>query len=278
MEKARMKLSRLRIQNFRALEEIDVEFDTQVSVIIGPNAVGKTTILDAIRLAKGVLAPRTLQETNQILQSLGAMSPHMPQKLFSKALTNKPDKKLVIKCTYELADQDIKKILELIPNIRQNLAQQNAGLAFSAPAQVVAYLSSQAGQEALKRADTELNGEITSLGRTKQIELNLTINFQTGQITGEHPIQHILFSAIEQSLPPHTTLFSYFPADRALPFGEQPVQLGMADLKNPLIFSDVCGRRDSAASDSYFGSCRDGASKWASRGSRAVGSRRSVGS
>ena len=44
-------------------------------------------------------------------------------------------------------------------------------------------------------------------------------------------------------------------------------------LKNPLIFSDVWGRRDSAASDSYFGSCRDGASKWASRGSRAVGSR-----
>ncbi len=51
-----MHLHTLRISNFRALENIEVQFDTLVSVIIGPNAIGKTTILEAIRFAKAVLA------------------------------------------------------------------------------------------------------------------------------------------------------------------------------------------------------------------------------
>ncbi|MDE2463579.1 MAG: AAA family ATPase, partial [Alphaproteobacteria bacterium] len=46
-----MHLKRLRVTNFRALDDIDVTLDTRVSVIIGPNAVGKTTVLEAIRLA-----------------------------------------------------------------------------------------------------------------------------------------------------------------------------------------------------------------------------------
>ncbi len=78
-----MHLKRLRVENFRALEKIDVEFDARVSVIIGPNAIGKTTVLEAIRLAKGILSPRTQNETNQVLQALGAMSPHMPQRIFT---------------------------------------------------------------------------------------------------------------------------------------------------------------------------------------------------
>jgi predicted ATP-binding protein involved in virulence len=90
-----MHLKRLRVENFRALEKIDVEFDARVSVIIGPNAIGKTTVLEAIRLAKGILSPRTQNETNQVLQALGAMSPHMPQRIFPTALTNKPNLPLV---------------------------------------------------------------------------------------------------------------------------------------------------------------------------------------
>ena len=38
-----MHLIGLKIKNFRALEDIFVEFDKRVSVIVGPNAAGKTT-------------------------------------------------------------------------------------------------------------------------------------------------------------------------------------------------------------------------------------------
>ena len=86
-----MHLKRLRVENFRALDNINVEFDARISVIIGPNAIGKTTILEAIRIAKGLLAPRTQNETNQMLLSLGATSPHLPQRLLNEALTNRAE-------------------------------------------------------------------------------------------------------------------------------------------------------------------------------------------
>ena len=54
-----MYLKMLEVKNFRALEDIRVEFNPRVNVIVGPNAIGKTTILEAIRLVKVLLAPRT---------------------------------------------------------------------------------------------------------------------------------------------------------------------------------------------------------------------------
>jgi len=42
-----MRLQHLSIHNFRALEDINVTFRGLADVIVGPNAVGKTTILEA---------------------------------------------------------------------------------------------------------------------------------------------------------------------------------------------------------------------------------------
>ena len=83
-----MHLRHLVVRNFRLLTDIDVTFDTRVNVIVGPNASGKTTVLDAIRFAKGFLAPRTPSETQQVLFSLGAGSPHMPNQLITKSIAN----------------------------------------------------------------------------------------------------------------------------------------------------------------------------------------------
>ncbi len=65
-----MHIRTLKIKNFRALEDVHVEFDRRVNVIVGPNAVGKTTVLEAIRLLKALLVPRTQQESTQTLNSL----------------------------------------------------------------------------------------------------------------------------------------------------------------------------------------------------------------
>ena len=81
-----MHLNRVRIQNFRGLEDITVEFTRRANVIVGPNAIGKTTILEAIRLAKAVLAPRIPDEAQKVLTALGAFSPHTQQELHFAAL------------------------------------------------------------------------------------------------------------------------------------------------------------------------------------------------
>src|SRR5450631_3629719 len=64
-----MHISHVAIRNLRALEDIDCEFSPRINVIVGPNAVGKTRILQALRLSKALLAPRTQQETQQVLVS-----------------------------------------------------------------------------------------------------------------------------------------------------------------------------------------------------------------
>lgn len=229
-----MHLKRLRVENFRAIERIDVEFDAIVNVIIGPNAIGKTTLLESVRLAKAVLAPRTQQETTQTLMSLGVVSPHMPQHMLSAALTNKPATPLFIKCTYVIEQDEVNRLKSLCPTLSRSIAQHNAGLDFAALNHVIAYLSSPAGQQAIAAASEQLRTEIARVEQSRRLELNLTIDFTTGQMSGEFPVQEMLVAVLERSLDPSKTLFSYFPADRALPTGEQAVQLGFADTASQL--------------------------------------------
>jgi predicted ATP-binding protein involved in virulence len=49
-----MKLVSLDVKNFRALDSVKIDFDPKVTVIVGRNGAGKTSILDAI---KGMLPP-----------------------------------------------------------------------------------------------------------------------------------------------------------------------------------------------------------------------------
>lgn len=229
-----MHLHKLHIVNFRAIRNIEVTFDAPVTVIIGPNASGKTTILEAIRLAKGVLAPRSQNESNQVLTSLGVISPHMPQQIFPSAITTQPNRETAIKCTYAIDDIEIARIRALQPQMASNLALQSAGFAFAAPAQAVAFFSSQAGIAAVTQASNALNDELRNIETHREVKLNLLINAISGNLRGEFPVHQMLFAALEQSLAPSSTLFSYFPADRALPPGEPGVQIGSGDAANQI--------------------------------------------
>ena len=61
-----MKLTYLKVQNFRALEDIEI--------VCGPNASGKSTIFEAIRLVRAVRAPRLQNEAQSVLVQLQALS------------------------------------------------------------------------------------------------------------------------------------------------------------------------------------------------------------
>ena len=43
-----MKINQLSLQNFRGFEHLEINFKNQVSVIIGTNGAGKSSVLDAI--------------------------------------------------------------------------------------------------------------------------------------------------------------------------------------------------------------------------------------
>src|SRR5258707_15741721 len=105
-----MRLSHLTIRNFRGLEEIDVEFDNRVNVIVGPNAIGKTTVLEAIRLSKALLAPRTQSEGQQTMLSLRLAVPHYPQMIFPAAVARDAARNVEVRCRYDLDESELHKL------------------------------------------------------------------------------------------------------------------------------------------------------------------------
>src|SRR4051812_34183992 len=126
-----MHLRTLKIKNFRALEDIHVEFDRRVSVIVGPNAVGKTTVLEAIRLVKAMLAPRTQSESTQTLFSLGASSPHFPQRLRLDAIARDPATPIVISCRFALTDAEYNLLEHSSAEIARSIVQSRVGQGFA---------------------------------------------------------------------------------------------------------------------------------------------------
>lgn len=46
-----MRLDKLRVQNYRCFGEFEIDFDPHLTILIASNGGGKTTILDAARVA-----------------------------------------------------------------------------------------------------------------------------------------------------------------------------------------------------------------------------------
>ena len=114
-----MHLRSLVIKNFRGLESIEVEFDNLVNVIVGPNAIGKTTVLEAIRLTKALLAPRTQHESQQALFALGAAVPYNPQRIFPEAIARDSSRAIEISCEYFMDDTDLANFQETCNKLRR---------------------------------------------------------------------------------------------------------------------------------------------------------------
>jgi predicted ATPase len=229
-----MYIRHIAIKNFRALEDIDCPLGPRINVIVGPNGVGKTTILQAIRLAKALLAPRTQTETQQVLVSLGAASPHFPQRVFLNSMARDGTREIEVRATFELSDLEIETLRESLPILVQNLVSSRLGQAFANPTGLIAFLQSPNGQQAQLAAQTELTGRLDRLQHEKSLLLGVTLNGSTGQISASDPLSGTLIGFLDQRLPPSTSIFSYFPADRALPMGEVNLQLGGPDAQQQL--------------------------------------------
>lgn len=54
-------LKRIKIQRYKSLEDVEVNL-TQLVVLFGPNAVGKSNLLDALQLLSKIGTSRTLKD------------------------------------------------------------------------------------------------------------------------------------------------------------------------------------------------------------------------
>lgn len=227
-----MRFTKVKVKNFRALTEIEVDFVPGCNVVVGPNAVGKTTLLDAIRLAKGLLAPRTPNEPNQILFALGAMSPHSPGFLDASALASELDSQIEINCGVEFGEDEL-ALLELPQSLVAMAAQlmlSNMGRPFASPTETVGLFSTPQGQAVLGGNSEVLGRRVADIRRgNHKPELALRIDPRTGQVASPDPECAVMVGFLDRRLPPIKTVLSYFPADRAIPAQEQPVQIGPAD-------------------------------------------------
>ena len=68
-----MRLHRLRVVSFAAIGNVDVEFGPGLNVLYGPNDLGKSTVVAAIRL--GLLLPHTSTHCDQYVGWTGSDDP-----------------------------------------------------------------------------------------------------------------------------------------------------------------------------------------------------------
>lgn len=165
-----MRLTQLVIRNFRGLERIEVAFDNRVNVIVGPNAVGKTTVLEAIRLAKALLAPRSQNEAGQTLQSLRIAVPHYPQRIFPGAVARDAAKSIEIRCRYEFGEIELGRLDGGVPQIATGLVLAGLGRAFGNSAENIPFLSSPQGLQMLSGAESQLRQALSDFRDKKGVQ------------------------------------------------------------------------------------------------------------
>lgn len=232
-----MKIRTLRIENFRGLSQIQCDFDKPTNVIVGPNAIGKTTVLEAVRLTKALLMPRYFQEGHQVLGSLGAISQHpqLANYVNYNTLARDPDLPVLINLTLELstAETDFLKSSRndiAFEMLRGQLARNDEQSQLA----LTQYLSSDEGQSKFQGVTDDVDRRLENLQAPHTLSIKLTINGSRGQIGGADNFSQVLVTVLERRFPPHLALCSYFPADRAFPSGEVNIQIGSGEATNQI--------------------------------------------
>lgn len=232
-----MKIRTLQITNFRGLSQINCEFDKPTNVIVGPNAIGKTTLLESVRLAKALLMPRYSQEGQQVLNSLGAISQHpqLANYLNYASLSRNQHEPVIIAMTLELSHEEISYIKSsqnevAFEMLRGRLARTDD----QGQLALTQYLSSEEGRSQFQTVVGEVERRLDNLQAPHLVPLKLSMDRVRGQIGGSDNFAQCLITVLERRYPPHLALFSYFPADRAFPSGEVNIQIGSGEATNQI--------------------------------------------
>ncbi len=224
-----MHLAKLEITNFRSISKLSLDLAQGASLLVGPNAVGKTTVLEAVRLAKAVLAPRTQNEARQVLTGLGVAVNASQQQMNYSAIAGDSKLPVEIKSTYRLTDREVEILPDCLVELAQQVVASQHGIDLNnGQLNLVQFFSSDVGRNAMSVAMAALQVHIAEFAKNRLCKLYLTIDPRFG-FQGFDGASQALFTVFERRLPPSKSLFSYFPADRALAVGDAQIQLGVAD-------------------------------------------------
>lgn len=223
-----MRIENIRIRNFKGLKNIELKTDTTATLIVGPNAVGKSTILESIRVNKSFLFPNIQNEANVVLNSMKAISPDQ-QNIITSSLLNENEKKLEITIEFAIEDSEISSVESTFKNkfIIRHLQNTNRFPIFREPFSEAQYLSSDAGKSTMEVGRVEIDSYIKELKINKKVSSSLSI--ENGLIRGNYLLDQEFLTIVCESKGYALTYFNYFPADRSLPFGDQPIQIGFGN-------------------------------------------------
>lgn len=148
-----MHLTSFEICNYKGLTEVRGEIKHRISVVVGPNAVGKSSLLDAIRLAKGVLAPRFPQDTEFLLTDLGLYSPNT-RTIDLAPCRGRMDGPINVRYTFAIDDAEVAHVEKHADQLTLMLLRAAAGIPASASEMdITQFLSTPDGQASLEKAE-----------------------------------------------------------------------------------------------------------------------------
>ena len=222
-----MKIKNVSISNFRKLNDITFETVDTINTIVGPNGIGKSSILDAIRLVKGVLLSNGENEANQTLQHMGIYSPHANNLLF-ETVCGDTKRESTIEIKIQLSKDEIDFVKSEIGNFNFMRLQNQLGQNSISSLNLVSFLSTPAGIQRMSEISRETELLLKEFEKTNIAQIRLTIS--RNAISGYNGFHQEISSFIFRKTNFSQTLFTVFPADRNMPTGDANIQLGQNDV------------------------------------------------
>ncbi len=220
-----MKIKSIGIENFRKLKKIHFECNNSISTIVGPNGVGKSSILEAIRLVKATLLASFDSETQGTLQNMGLFSAQQNNYLLDN-LFGDETKPVIIDLKIQLTSSELEYVRSQIPNLAILRLQNKMGQ--SNRLNLISFLSTPQGQSQLAAIGNETLSSLNEFEKEKIANVKLIVN--QNSLRGENGFHQELVSFIMRKSNYTETLFSIFPADRSFPTGDVNIQLGQQDI------------------------------------------------
>jgi predicted ATPase len=119
-------IQRIYIQNYKSLKKTEVVFPSPLTVIIGPNAAGKSNLFDAIQLVSRIVTSRNLKEAFSGHRGLPIECVH-----YSKGNATSLDEKewqgMEFEIDVRLTQRVIEETERLIHNLRTDLGDASKG-------------------------------------------------------------------------------------------------------------------------------------------------------
>ncbi len=175
-----MKITHCLIKNFRGLEDITLDFNSDICLIAGPNAIGKSTVLEAIRLNRALLLSRYATEGQMVLFSLGAVA--NPNQIMFRggyfdysSIARNPASDILIRIKVRLEEFELAKINSALPALALDYLRGSMGGQLQQDQGALAqFLSSEAGMAQLASAQVEMRKFVSTLNTTDSLCLGVT--------------------------------------------------------------------------------------------------------